>query len=36
MWAEVSPRRNWRGRIRAVFIVLVWAALNFVEDVAWP
>lgn len=36
MLREISPRANWRGYLRAVFIVLVWAALNFVEDVAWP
>lgn len=33
MWREISPRRNWRGWLWAVLIVMVWAALNFLEQI---
>lgn len=35
MWAEISPRTNWRGWLWAVGTVLVLAAFNFLEALLW-
>lgn len=36
MWHEISPVANQRGWIWAVGIVVVLAALNFLEVALWP
>lgn len=35
MWAEISPRLNWRGYLWTVLIIMVWTAFSFLEAALW-